>query len=71
VRYRLARGIRQVLIKWKGESAASSTWEDVDTFLVKHPTFQLEDELNLDGGGDVRRARERVEREPGRDALGE
>ena len=51
VRYRLARGVRQVLIKWKSESAASSTWEDVDTFLTKHPTFQLEDELNLDGGG--------------------
>jgi len=53
VRYRLARGARQVLIQWKGESAASSTWEDVETFSTKHPTFQLEDELSLDGEGDV------------------
>ena len=49
-RYRLARGVRQVLIMWKGEFAASSTWEDVDTFCAKYPTLQLEDELNLDGG---------------------
>ena len=53
VRYRLARGVRQVLVQWKGESAASSTWEDVDTFRATHPAFQLEDELRLDGGGDV------------------
>ena len=39
-----------MLVKWKGESAALSIWEDVDTFCAKHPTLQLEDELNLDGG---------------------
>jgi hypothetical protein len=53
VRYRLARGVRQVLVQWKGESVASSSWEDVDTFRAKYPAFQLEDELRLDGGGDV------------------
>jgi len=53
VRSRLARGVRQVLIQWKGESAASSTWEDVDAFRAKYPSFQLEDELSFDGGGDV------------------
>ena len=42
VRIRLARGVRgvrQVLIQWKGETAASATWEDVDSFLHKYPAF--------------------------------
>ena len=53
VRTRLARGVRQVLVQWKGESAASATWEDVEPFRAKYPEFQLEDELLLDGGRDV------------------
>jgi hypothetical protein len=53
VRYRLARGVRQVLVQWKGESAASATWEDVEPFCAKYPAFQLEDELVLEGGRDV------------------
>jgi len=53
VRYRLARGVRQVLVQWKGQSAAASTWEDVEAFAAKHPHFQLEDELSLGGEGDV------------------
>ena len=53
VRIRLARGVRQVLIQWKGETAASATWEDVDSFLHKYPAFQLEDELLVEGGRDV------------------
>ena len=67
VRYRLARGVRQVLIHWKGESAASSTWEDVETFRAKHPTFQLEDELSLDGEGDVMWGRSYTRRRRARD----
>jgi len=50
VRTRLARGIRQVLVHWKGEPPAAATWEDVDTFRAKYPTFQLEDELAVEGG---------------------
>ena len=50
VRSRLARGVRQVLVQWKGESAALATWEDIDAFTAKYPNFQLEDELLLDGG---------------------
>jgi hypothetical protein len=50
VRYRLARGVHQVLIQWMGSSAASATWEDVASFRAKYPQFQLEDELALDGG---------------------
>jgi hypothetical protein len=42
--------VRQVLVQWKGEPAASATWEDVDPFLAKFPTFQLEDELPLEEG---------------------
>jgi hypothetical protein len=53
VRYRLARGVHQVLVQWKGASAASATWEDVATLRSKFPQFQLEDELALDGEGDV------------------
>ena len=53
VRFRLARGVRQVLVQWAGQSAASSTWEDVEAFKTKYPQFQLEDELSLGGEGDV------------------
>lgn len=47
---RLTRGVRQALIQWKGEPATSATWEDVDTFMDRYPTFQLEDELLVEGG---------------------
>ena len=46
----LAHGIRQVLIQWKGEPAASATWEDLDSFRDRFPSFQLEDELLVEGG---------------------
>ena len=53
VHARLARGIRQVLIQWKGEPAASATWEDLDSFRDRFPSFQLEDELLVEGGGEM------------------
>jgi hypothetical protein len=53
VRYRLARGVRQVLVQWKGESAASATWEDDEPFCAKYLAFQLKDELVLEGERDV------------------
>jgi hypothetical protein len=40
-----------VLIHWKGETVASVTWEDVDSFLDKYLVFQLEDELLVEGEG--------------------
>ena len=51
----LARGVRQILIHWQGEPAASATWEDLDSFQARYPTFQLEDEdeLLVEGGRDV------------------
>ena len=48
---RLARGVRQVLVYWRGEPASSATWEDLDEFRATYPEFQLEDELDLEGGG--------------------
>ena len=50
---RLARGIRQLLVQWQGEPAASASWEDYDDFRARFPDFQLEDELVFDGGRDV------------------
>jgi hypothetical protein len=67
VKTRIARGVRQVLIKWKGQSPASATWEDVDSFRAKFPTFQLEDELPLEEGRDVMWGRTYVRRRRARD----
>jgi hypothetical protein len=53
VRSRLARGVRQVLIRWTGEPASAATWEDLDDFTARYPSFQLEDELEVEGGRDV------------------
>jgi len=67
VKTRLARGTRQVLIQWKDQSPASATWEDVDTFSAKFPTFQLEDELPLEEGRDVMYGRTYTRRRRARD----
>ena len=53
VKARLARGVRQVLVRWKNEPVASATWEDLDSFTSRFPDFQLEDELILEGERDV------------------
>ncbi|WVZ90257.1 hypothetical protein U9M48_036572 [Paspalum notatum var. saurae] len=53
VKLRVARGVRQVLIQWKDQSPASSTWEDVDSFTTQFPAFQLGDELPFEAGRDV------------------
>jgi hypothetical protein len=42
-----------VLIRWKGQSSANATWEDVEDFRDKFPQFQLEDEPTVEGGRDV------------------
>jgi hypothetical protein len=39
-----------VLVRWKGQSASAATWEDWEEFIAKHPSFQLEDELRVEGG---------------------
>jgi hypothetical protein len=52
-RARLARGVRQLFVHWRGEPPESATWEDAEAFHEQFPTFQLEDELGLEGGRDV------------------
>jgi hypothetical protein len=42
-----------VLVRWKGTSPASATWEDVDTFTACYPQFQLDDDLPFEEGRDV------------------
>ena len=39
VRARLAHGVRQVLVRSKGEPATSATWEDIDSFIARYPSF--------------------------------
>jgi transposase InsO family protein len=53
VRSRLARGVKEVLVRWKGEPASAATWEEWDDFIAKYPAFQLADELQVEGGRDV------------------
>jgi hypothetical protein len=53
VRQRVARGVQQILVQWKGQSPASATWEDIEPFRAKYPALQLEDELPLEEGRDV------------------
>jgi hypothetical protein len=50
---RVARGVRQVLVFWRGEPASSASWEDLDEFRASYPDFQLEDDLGLEGARDV------------------
>jgi transposase InsO family protein len=50
---RLARGRREVLVRWAGTPAAESSWVDLDIFREQFPAFQLEDELLFKGGRDV------------------
>ena len=50
VRARLNRGIRELLIQWKGSDPAEATWELLSSFVATYPEFQLEDELFLGVG---------------------
>ena len=50
---RIYRGQLQILIKWKNQPAAESSWEDAELFREVYPEFQLEDELILQAGRDV------------------
>jgi hypothetical protein len=45
----LAHGVRQVLVRWRGEPAESASSEDLDEFRIMYPDFQLKDELGLEG----------------------
>ena len=67
---RLARGVRQVLIHWQGEPSTFATWEDIDSFTKRYPSFQLEDKLLVEGGVDVLWGRQYQRRSKARDAAG-
>jgi transcriptional regulator GlxA family with amidase domain len=34
-------------------TTTSATWEDADSFINRYPGFQLEDELLVEGGGEM------------------
>jgi len=67
IKGRLARGVRQVLVRWKDQPAAAASWEDWDSFRERFPAFQLEDELNLEEGRDVMYGRTYTRRRRARD----
>jgi hypothetical protein len=49
----LRRGVKHVLVQWVGASEDDATWEPLDEFIARFPSFQLEDELLVEGGRDV------------------
>jgi len=53
IKARIARGVRQLLVEWQGEPVSAATWEDLEDFRSRFPTFQLEDELDFEAGRDV------------------
>jgi hypothetical protein len=50
---RLARGRHELLVQWKGQAAADASWMALDEFRSLFPSFQLEDELIVQGRRDV------------------
>jgi hypothetical protein len=50
---RLARGRRQILVRWKGAPASETAWVDLEEFQAQYPEYQLEDELLVQAGRDV------------------
>ena len=53
LRASLRRDVWHVLIHWANMPESEATWEPLEAFREAHPTFQLEDELFLQGGRDV------------------
>jgi hypothetical protein len=45
--------VHELLVRWTGQAAADATWVELGTFKRDFPSFQLEDELILQGGKDV------------------
>jgi hypothetical protein len=61
--------VRQVLVHWQGKPATSATWEDVDSFIDRYPSFQLKDVLLIKGGRDVMWGHEYQRRPRARDVA--
>ena len=45
--------VKHVLVQWGGASEDDATWEPLDEFIARFPSFQLKDELFVEGGRDV------------------
>ncbi|KAI5383048.1 hypothetical protein KIW84_070446 [Lathyrus oleraceus] len=43
--------MQQWLIQWAGKTPEEATWEDVVNMRSQFPTFNLEDKVNVSGGG--------------------
>jgi hypothetical protein len=41
----------ELLIHWSGQPSSEATWEDKDLFKANYPTFDLEDKIIFDQGG--------------------
>ena len=50
LRSELRRGVWHVLVEWSGLPTSDATWEPVPDFREAYPSFQLADELFLEGG---------------------
>jgi hypothetical protein len=50
LRARLNRGVWEILVQWLCQATADVTWENVPEFKDAYPSFQLENELFLNGG---------------------
>jgi hypothetical protein len=45
--------MHELLVCWTGQATADATWVKLGMFKRDFPSFQLEDELVLQGGRDV------------------
>lgn len=45
--------VPQLLISWEGLEKTHATWEDKEAFTRTYPTFNLEDKVVLNVGGNV------------------
>jgi hypothetical protein len=50
---RIARGKRELLVRWVGAPAVEAAWVTLEEFREQFPAFQLEDELLQKEGRDV------------------
>jgi len=51
LRAKPARNSWDLLVQWEGRGPAEATWESLQEFKEKYPSFKLEDELFGRGGG--------------------
>jgi hypothetical protein len=47
---RIARGQLELVVSWTSQTASEATWILADEFHIPYPSYQLMDELLLQGG---------------------